>query len=504
MDKAVSTAPAVPLYIGGKTVQSASKEWRDVVNPATQEVVARVPMATRAEVDQAVANAREAYASWRNTPLSARMRIMLKFQQLLRENVTRIAELVTLEHGKTLPDAEGEVMRGLEVVEHACAITSLQLGELAENAANGVDVYTLHQPLGVGAGITAFNFPIMLPCFMFPIAVSCGNTFVLKPSEQDPSSTMLLVELAHQAGLPDGVLNVVHGAAEVVDQLCDHPDIKAVSFIGSTHVGTHVYQRASKAGKRAQCMMGAKNHCVILPDASKSHAINNLLGSAFGAAGQRCMANSMVILVGKARDWLPEIVERARALKVNAGCDREADLGPLVSKNARSRVERLIDTGVQQGARLLLDGRNVQVKDAPNGNFVGPTIFIGVTAQMDVYSQEIFGPVLGVVEVETLDEAIALINSNPNGNGTSIFTSSGWAARKFQNEIDVGQVGINVPVPVPVAYFSFTGSRASKLGDLGPNGKQAVQFWTQTKTVTARWFAPESEDGAINTTISLK
>jgi len=504
MDKAVSTAPAVPLYIGGKTVQSASKEWRDVVNPATQEVVARVPMATRAEVDQAVANAREAYASWRNTPLSARMRIMLKFQQLLRENVTKIAELVTLEHGKTLPDAEGEVMRGLEVVEHACAITSLQLGELAENAANGVDVYTLHQPLGVGAGITAFNFPIMLPCFMFPIAVSCGNTFVLKPSEQDPSSTMLLVELAHQAGLPDGVLNVVHGAAEVVDQLCDHPDIKAVSFIGSTHVGTHVYQRASKAGKRAQCMMGAKNHCVILPDASKSHAINNLLGSAFGAAGQRCMANSMVILVGKARDWLPEIVERARALKVNAGCDREADLGPLVSKNARSRVERLIDSGVQQGARLLLDGRNVQVKDAPNGNFVGPTIFTGVTAQMDVYSQEIFGPVLGVVEVETLDEAIALINSNPNGNGTSIFTSSGWAARKFQNEIDVGQVGINVPVPVPVAYFSFTGSRASKLGDLGPNGKQAVQFWTQTKTVTARWFAPESEDGAINTTISLK
>ncbi|HTN65480.1 MAG TPA: aldehyde dehydrogenase family protein, partial [Burkholderiaceae bacterium] len=292
MDKAVSTVRAVPLYIGGKQVQSQTKEWRDVINPATQEVVARVPLATRAEIDLAVANAKEAYASWRHTPLGARMRIMLKFQQLLRENVTKIAELVTLEHGKTLPDAEGEVMRGLEVVEHACGITSLQLGELAENAANGVDVYTLYQPLGVGAGITAFNFPIMLPCFMFPIAVSCGNTFVLKPSEQDPSSTMLLVELAHQAGLPDGVLNVVHGAADAVDQLCDHPDIKAVSFIGSTSVGTHVYRRASEAGKRAQCMMGAKNHCVILPDASKSHAINNLLGSAFGAAGQRCMANS--------------------------------------------------------------------------------------------------------------------------------------------------------------------------------------------------------------------
>jgi malonate-semialdehyde dehydrogenase (acetylating) / methylmalonate-semialdehyde dehydrogenase len=506
MDQATATAtiPAVPLYIGGKKVQSSSKEWRDIINPATQEVVARVPLSTRAEVNQAVANAKETYASWRNTPLSARMRIMLKFQQLLRENVGRIAELVTLEHGKTLPDAEGEVMRGLEVVEHACAITSLQLGEVAENAATGVDVYNLHQPLGVGAGITAFNFPIMLPCFMFPIAVSCGNTFVLKPSEQDPSSTMLLVELAHEAGLPAGVLNVVHGGAEVVDMLCDHPDIKAISFIGSTHVGTHVYRRASEAGKRAQCMMGAKNHCVVMPDASKSHAINNLLGSAFGAAGQRCMANSMVILVGKSREWLPEIVERARAMKVNAGCDRDADLGPLVSKNAKSKVERLIDSGVQQGAKLLLDGRNYQVKDAPHGNFVGPTVFTGVTVEMDIYAQEVFGPVLGVVEVETLEQAIAFINANPNGNGTSIFTSSGWAARKFQNEIDVGQVGINVPVPVPVAYFSFTGSRASKLGDLGPNGKEAVQFWTQTKTITARWFAPDVEDGAMNTTIAMK
>jgi malonate-semialdehyde dehydrogenase (acetylating)/methylmalonate-semialdehyde dehydrogenase len=300
------------------------------------------------------------------------------------------------------------------------------------------------------------------------------------------------------------VLNVVHGGAEVVDALCAHPDIKAVSFIGSTQVGTHVYRRASEAGKRAQCMMGAKNHCVILPDANKGQAINNLLGSAFGAAGQRCMANSMAILVGKARDWLPEIVERARALKVNAGCDRDADLGPLVSKNAKTRVERLIDSGVQQGANLLLDGRNYAVKDAPHGNFVGPTVFTGVTVEMDIYTQEVFGPVLGVVEVDTLEQAIALINANPNGNGTAIFTSSGWAARKFQNEIDVGQVGINVPVPVPVAYFSFTGSRASKLGDLGPNGKQAVQFWTQTKTVTARWFAPDAEDSAINTTISMK
>lgn len=494
----------VPLFIGGKHVSSKTTEWRDVINPATQEVVARVPMATREEVDLAVANAKEAYKTWRETSLVTRMRVMMKYQQLVRENITQIAELVTLEHGKTLPDAEGEVMRGLEVIEHACSITSLQLGEVAENVATGVDVYTLHQSLGVGAGITAFNFPIMLPCYMFPIAVACGNTFVLKPSELDPSSTMLLVELAHQAGFPDGVLNVVHGGAEVVDQLCDHPDIKAVSFIGSTHVGKHVYQRASAAGKRAQAAMGAKNHCVIMGDANKGQALNYLIGSAFGAAGQRCMANSMLILVGKAREWLPEVVSRSKALKVKAGLHRDADLGPLVSKAAKTRVERLIDTGVAQGAKLLLDGRNFKVADAPHGNFVGPTIFTEVTTEMDIYAQEVFGPVLGVIEVETLDQAIETINSNPNGNGTAIFTSSGWAARKFQHEIDVGQVGINLPVPVPVAFFSFTGSRASKLGDLGANGKQAVQFWTQTKTVTARWFEPDEAEGGVHTTIAMK
>ena len=501
---AATNIPNVPLYIGGKAVQSASSEWRDVLNPATQEVVARVPFATKAEVDHAVANAKQAFASWRNTSLAQRMRIMLKFQQLLRENMAPLAELITREHGKTLPDAEGEVMRGLEVVEHACSITSLQLGELAENAATGVDVYTINQPIGVGAGITAFNFPVMLPCFMFPVAVACGNTFILKPSEQDPSSSLFLVELAQQAGLPPGVLNVVHGGPDVANMLCDHPDIKAISFIGSTNVGTHIYRRASEAGKRAQCMMGAKNHCIVLPDANKDQAINNLLGAAFGAAGQRCMANSMVLLVGKARSWLPEIVERSRGLKIGPGSDRKADLGPMVSKAAKARTERLIGTGVEQGAQLLLDGRNCQVAGYPDGNFVGPTIFAGVTATMDIYTQEIFGPAMCIVELETLDDAIAFINANPNGNGTSIFTSSGWAARKFQNEIDVGQVGINVPIPVPVAYFSFTGSRASKLGDLGPNGKQAVQFWTQTKTVTARWFAPDADGGEINTTISMK
>ena len=304
--------------------------------------------------------------------------------------------------------------------------------------------------------------------------------------------------------MPPGVLNVVHGGPEVADMICDHPDIKAVSFIGSTHVGTHIYRRASEAGKRAQAMMGAKNHCIVMPDAPKDQAINNLLGAAFGAAGQRCMANSVVVLVGQTKQWIPEIVERSKALKVGPGSDRQADVGPLVSAVAKQRVERLIGSGVEQGAKLLLDGRNCKVASHPQGNFVGPTVFAGVQRGMDIYDQEIFGPAMCIVEVETLDEAIAFINANPNGNGTSIFTSSGWAARKFQNEIDVGQVGINVPLPVPVAYFSFTGSRASKLGDLGPNGKQAVMFWTQTKTVTSRWYAPDEVAGQVNTTISLK
>jgi len=493
----------IPMYIDGQPVPSQSQEWRDVVNPATQEVVARVPFCTAEEVDRAVTSAKEAFKAWRKVPLGKRMRIMLKFQALVRENVSELAALITEEHGKTLPDAEGEVGRGLEVVEHACSITSLQLGELAENAGTEIDVYTMHQPLGVGAGITAFNFPIMLPCFMFPLAIATGNTFILKPSEQDPSSTMRLVELAHEAGIPAGVLNVVHGGPNVANQICDHTDIQALSFIGSTHVGTQIYRRASDAGKRVQSMMGAKNHSVVMPDANRSQAINNLLGSAFGAAGQRCMANSVVVLVGDAREWLEDIVEGARNMKVGPGTQRDADLGPLVSPAAKERVERLIKVGEEEGARLMIDGRGCEVEGYPKGNFVGPTLFADVTADMTIYREEVFGPVLCVVNVGTLDEAIDFINANPNGNGTSIFTNSGWVARRYESDIDIGQVGINVPIPVPVAYFSFTGSRASKLGDLGPNGKQAISFWTQTKTVTARWFEPENVSSGINSTISL-
>jgi malonate-semialdehyde dehydrogenase (acetylating)/methylmalonate-semialdehyde dehydrogenase len=496
--------PTVKLLLDGKFIESETREWHDVVNPATQEVLAQVPFATDAEIEAAIASAKAAYKTWKNTPIAARARVMLKLQALVREHMSRIARTLSAEQGKTLADAEGDVFRGLEVVEHACSIGSLQLGEFAENVAGGVDTYTIRQSIGVCAGITPFNFPAMIPLWMFPMAIVCGNTFVLKPSEQDPLTPMLLAELALQAGIPPGVLNIVHGGKRAVDALCTHPDIAAVSFVGSTHVGTHVYNLASEHGKRAQCMMGAKNHAVVLPDAAKEQTLNALVGSTFGAAGQRCMATSVTVLVGEARQWIPEIVAKAKTLKVNAGHEKGTDVGPVVSKSAKQRILGLIEQGIKEGATLELDGRAVKVPGYEQGNFIGPTIFSGVTPEMTIYTTEIFGPVMVIMSVATLDEAIALVNANPFGNGTGIFTQSGAAARKFQHEIDVGQVGINVPIPVPVPFFSFTGSRGSKLGDLGPYGKQVVQFYTQTKTITSRWFEDGSTAGAVNTTISLK
>jgi len=496
--------PTVKLLINGNFVESRATEWQDVINPATQQVIARVPMATDDEINAAVAAAKQAFKTWKNTPLAARARIMLKLQALIREHMSRIAQTLSAEQGKTLADAEGDVFRGLEVVEHACSIGSLQLGEFAENVAGGVDTYSIRQPIGVCAGITPFNFPAMIPLWMFPMAIVCGNTFVLKPSEQDPLTPMLLAELALQAGVPAGVLNVIHGGKRSVDAICTHPDIVAISFVGSTNVGTHVYNLGTQHGKRVQSMMGAKNHAVVLPDANKEHSLNALVGSTFGAAGQRCMATSVTVLVGAAQSWIPELVAKAKTLKVNAGCEPGTDVCPVVSKSAKNRILGLIDDGVKEGAKLELDGRNVKVNGYENGNFIAPTIFSGVKPQMKIYTMEIFGPVMVIVSVNTLDEAIALINDNPFGNGTGIFTQSGAAARKFQNEIDVGQVGINVPIPVPVPFFSFTGSRGSKLGDLGPYGKQVVQFYTQTKTITARWFDDNSVSTGVNTTISLK
>ena len=494
----------IRLLINGEFVASKATERRPIVNPATQQVLAHTPCATLDEVNAAVASAKAAFATWRHTPIAARMRIMLRLQALIRENLPRIARVLTEEQGKTLADAEGDIIRGLEVVEHACSVGTLQLGEFAENVAGGVDTYTLRQPIGVCVGITPFNFPAMIPLWMFPMAIVCGNTFVLKPSEQDPMSTMELVRLALEAGVPPGVLNVVHGGKEVVDALCTHPDVAAVSFVGSTAVGTHVYDLAGKHGKRVQSMMGAKNHAVILPDAHKENTLNAMAGAAFGAAGQRCMAASVAVFVGESRQWLPELVQRAKALKVNAGVEPGTDVGPVISRQAKARIEQLIASGVEEGAQLLFDGRDIKVPGYEQGNFVGPTVFGGVKTSMRIYTEEIFGPVLVCLEVGTLAEAIALVNANPYGNGVALFTQSGAAARRFQSEIDVGQVGINVPIPVPVPIFSFTGSRGSKLGDLGPYGKQVVQFYTQTKTVTARWFDDDAVSSGVNTTISLK
>ena len=499
-----TTVQTAKLLIDGQWVESKTTEWHDIVNPATQQVLAKVPFATAEEVNAAIDAAHLAFQTWKLTPIGARMRIMLKLQALIREHSKRIAVVLSAEQGKTIADAEGDIFRGLEVVEHACSIGTLQMGEFAENVAGGVDTYTLRQPIGVCAGITPFNFPAMIPLWMFPMAIACGNTFVLKPSEQDPLSTLLLVELAIEAGVPAGVLNVVHGGKDVVDALCTHKDIKAVSFVGSTAVGTHVYDLAGKHGKRVQSMMGAKNHAVVLPDANREQTLNALVGAGFGAAGQRCMATSVVVLVGAAKQWLPDLKALAQKLKVNAGSEPGTDVGPVISKRAKARILDLIESGIKEGAKLELDGREISVPGFEQGNFVGPTLFSGVTTDMQIYTQEIFGPVLVVLEVDTLDQAIAMVNANPFGNGTGLFTQSGAAARKFQSEIDVGQVGINIPIPVPVPFFSFTGSRGSKLGDLGPYGKQVVQFYTQTKTVTSRWFDDNSVNDGVNTTINLR
>ncbi|MGP5213252.1 CoA-acylating methylmalonate-semialdehyde dehydrogenase [Psychrobacter immobilis] len=491
----------VKQLINGQFVDSNTSEWIDITDPATQEVIAKVPQTTDDEINQAVAAAQAAFQTWRKTPITTRARIFLKYQALIRDHMDELAEILTAEQGKTIADARGDVFRGLEVVEHAAGIANLQIGDFVENVASGVDTYSIWQPLGVCAGITPFNFPAMIPLWMFPMAIATGNTFILKPSEQDPMVTMRLVELAVEAGVPEGVLNVVHGGKATVDAICDHPDIKAVSFVGSTNVGKHVYERASQSGKRAQCMMGAKNHGVILPDANKEQTLNQLAGAAFGAAGQRCMALSVVVLVGAAGEWIDDIKAKAEGLIVSAG-KHDKDLGPLISPAAKARVEHLIGTGVEEGASLILDGRGITVEGYEKGNFVGPTIFDNVTADMQIYKEEIFGPVLCIMRANSLDEAIELLNANPHGNGTAIFTQSGAAAHKFQQDIQVGQIGINLPIPVPLPMFSFSGSRASKLGDLGPYGKQAVQFYTQTKTVTARWFDDEASRG-VNTTISI-
>ncbi len=502
----------VELFIDGKFQPSSGPINNEIINPATGENLGSVPSSTPAELESAVTAAKLAFETWREVATPERARLFFKFQHLLKQNQTELAKILCQENGKTLADGMGDLWRGIEVVEHACNIATLQMGETVENVARNIDGYSIQQPLGVCAGITPFNFPGMIPLWMFPLSIACGNTFILKPSEQVPLTTMRLAELFKEAGFPAGVLNVVHGGKDTVNFLLNHPSIRAVSFVGSVPVAQHVYKTAAANLKRVQALGGAKNHMVVMPDANKAQVVNNLVGAACGAAGQRCMAISVAILVGESAEWIPDILNGIKKLKVGAWDTPDADLGPLVSANAKTRVEGLITQGQKEGAKLLHDGRNFRVESHPKGNFVGPTLFDGVTQEMAIYKEEIFGPVLLLMRAANLDEALKIVNSNPYGNGTSIFTASGAVARKFQHQVDVGQVGINIPIPVPLPFFSFTGSRGSFYGDQHVYGKQAVRFYTQTKTVTSRWFEDSlSSSGALpqnqikgpNTTIRL-
>ena len=474
----------VPLWIGGKPVAPAGR-MGDVFNPATGQVAKQVAFADANTVDAAVRAAAAAYPAWRDTPPLRRARVMQKYLALLQANQKELAQLVTEEHGKTLPDATGSVQRGIEVVEFACGIPHLLKGEFSENVGTAVDAHSLRQPVGVCAGITPFNFPVMVPMWMFPVAIACGNTFVLKPSEKVPSASVRMAELFKEAGLPDGVFNVVHGDKEAVDAILAHPGIAAVSFVGSTPIAKYIYETCARNGKRVQALGGAKNHAVVLPDADLEFAADALTGAAYGSAGERCMAISAVVAVGAAGDPLVKLLEkRARSIKIGPGEAPGMDMGPLVTAEHRDKVAGFIEKGISEGAKLVVDGRKPPHKE---GFFLGTTLFDRVTPQMEVYKNEIFGPVLVVLRADTLEEAIALVNSNPYANGTAIFTESGGAARRFENEIQVGMVGVNVPIPVPVAFYSFGGWKNSLFGDLHVHGVEGVKFYTRTKAITRRW-----------------
>ncbi len=494
----------LPQLIDGQWQTSQAHELIEVTDPATQEVIALAPKATAEEIEAAVASAQKAFLAWREVPVSERARLMLRYQHLLKEHHDELAEILAQETGKTFADAKGDVWRGIEVAEHAANIASLMMGETVENVAREIDTASWIQPLGVCVGITPFNFPAMIPLWMFPLAIACGNTFILKPSEQDPLTPNRLAELFIEAGAPAGVLQVLHGGREQVDALLVHPAVRAVSFVGSVTVGQHVYRTGTQHLKRVQAFAGAKNHMVIMPDAPKDQVISNLLGASCGAAGQRCMAISVAVFVGESKQWIDELAEQMAALRPGHWQDSGAAYGPLISPQARQRVLRLIDEGKAEGAECLLDGSQCTVEGYPHGNWVGPTLFRGVTTKMSLYREEIFGPVLVCMEVDSLEEAIALVNASPYGNGTSLFTRSGGAARHFQHAIEVGQVGINVPIPVPLPFFSFTGWKGSFYGDLHAYGKQAVRFYTETKTVTSRWFDDTPLEAGPNMTIQLK
>jgi malonate-semialdehyde dehydrogenase (acetylating) / methylmalonate-semialdehyde dehydrogenase len=477
-------------WIDGAPTPGTATRTSPVWNPATGEQQADVVLGSTSDVDAAVRVAKEAFESWSQASISRRAKILFAFRELVNAHVDELAELVTDEHGKVLSDARGEVQRGLEVVEFACGIPHLLKGDYSDQVSTGIDTFSFREPLGVVAGITPFNFPVMVPMWMHPVAIACGNTFVLKPSERDPSASLRVAELWQQAGLPDGVFNVVHGDKEAVDAILDHPDVAAVSFVGSTPIARYIHQRGTANGKRVQALGGAKNHAIVLPDADVDFASDHLVAAAFGSAGERCMAISAAVTVGDAGDALVEAVSaKARNVRVGSGRDKDSEMGPVVTPQARDRIHTLIGSGETQGARLAVDGRGLEVAGHEKGFWVGPTVIDQVTPGMDVYQEEIFGPVLSVVRARTVDDAIALINANPYGNGTAIFTASGEAARRFQRGVHVGMIGINVPIPVPMAFYSFGGWKDSLFGDKHVHGPEGISFYTRAKVVTSRWPA---------------
>ncbi len=475
-------------FINGKITKGSSKKVSKVFNPATGEQIAEVNLASKNDINLAVEKANAAFLDWSRKPPAQRARVIFKFKELIEKNSDEITKLIVLEHGKVYEDAKGSLTRGLEVVEFACGIPHLLKGEFTENVGTDVDSWSIRQPLGVCAGITPFNFPAMVPMWMFPISIACGNTFILKPSEKDPSCSIKLAELFQEAGLPNGVFNVVNGDKEAVDALLENKSVAAISFVGSTPIAKYIYENAAKNEKRVQALGGAKNHCVVMPDCDLDQAVNGLMGAAYGSAGERCMAQSVAVAVGKVGDSLVNKLEKkVQALKVGPGLDKNSEMGPLVTKEHLEKVKAYVDLGVKEGAKLVVDGRNIKLQGYEKGFYIGGCLFDQVDKNMRIYKEEIFGPVLSVVRVKDFQSALNLINDHEFGNGTSIYTRDGDVGRTFASKIKVGMVGINIPIPVPVAYHSFGGWKRSLFGDQHMHGLEGVRFYTKLKTVTSKW-----------------
>ena len=479
---------SIEHFINGKITKGSSKKTSKVFNPATGEQTAEVNLASKNEVDSAVEKAKQAFTDWSKKPPAQRARIIFKFKELIEKNSDEIIKLIVSEHGKVYEDAKGSLTRGLEVVEFACGIPHLLKGEFTENVGTDVDSWSIRQPLGVCAGITPFNFPAMVPMWMFPISIACGNTFVLKPSEKDPSCSIKLAQLFKEAGLPDGVFNVVNGDKEAVDALLANKDVAAISFVGSTPIAKYIYENAAKNEKRVQALGGAKNHCVVMPDCDLDQAVNGLMGAAYGSAGERCMAQSVAVAVGKIGNQLvSKLAKKVEALKIGPGLDKNSEMGPLVTKQHLEKVRGYVDLGVKEGAKLVVDGRNIKLQGYEKGFYIGGCLFDNVNKNMRIYKEEIFGPVLSVVRVKDFESAVNLVNDHELGNGTSIYTRDGDVGRTFASKIKIGMVGINIPIPVPVAYHSFGGWKRSLFGDQHMHGPEGVRFYTKLKTITSKW-----------------